>query len=68
MEETIQKVINTINSCETLEHLMHAQKFMSLYLKRFDSVIEYYNNYDDLMKIVNVKRSEITLNGERESR
>ncbi len=65
MDETIQKVIGTINSCETLEHLMYAQKFMALYLKRFDSVIEYYNNYDELMKIVNVKRSEITLNGKK---
>jgi hypothetical protein len=63
MEETIQKVIRVINSCETLEQLRNSKRFVFIYLKSFTTHIEYYNQYDELMRFFNTKRSEITLNG-----
>jgi hypothetical protein len=63
MEETIQKVIRVINSCETLEQLRNSKRFVFLYLKGFTSRSVYDNQYNELMKFFNTKRSEITLNG-----
>ncbi len=63
MEETIQKVINVINSCETLEQLRNSKRFVFLYLKNFTSHIEYDKKYNELMAFFNNKRGEITING-----
>ncbi len=63
MEETIQKVIRVINSCETLEQLKNSKRMVFIYLKICTNNAEYYNRYNELMKFFNTKRSEIILNG-----
>ena len=62
MDDTFEKVKSTINSCETLEQLIVSQKFMFLYLKEFESIMEFYNRYDELVKIVRIKYDEIKKN------
>lgn len=69
MDEVFKKVIETINSCETQEHLKASQRFMFLYLKAFkDNIIEYDNKYNELNKFFRNKRGEITINDKNNNR
>lgn len=63
MDEILKKVIVTINSCETLEHLKASKRLMFLYLNRFkNNVVEYDNKYNELNKFFRNKRGQITIN------
>lgn len=62
MDELFNKVVKTINSCETYEHLKGSKRLMFLYLNSFTkNITEYDNKYNELNKFFNRKRSEITL-------
>lgn len=65
MDKLFKKVVETINSCTTYEQLIASKKFMFLYLKTFDKVIEYYNKYDELNQYITLKRIELQGNDKR---
>ena len=63
MDEGFKKVVKTINSCETHEHLNGSMRLIFLYLKQFkNSVIEYDNKYNELNVFFINKRRDITFN------
>lgn len=69
MDAVLNKVIETINSCETPEHLKASKRFMFLYLKAFkDNVTEYDNKYNELNKFFRNKRGQLTTNDKNNSR
>ena len=66
MDSILNKVIKTINSCETLEHLKSSKRFMFLYLKEFKgNVTEYYNKYNELNEFFINKRIQLTVNNKK---
>lgn len=69
MDAVFKKVIETINSCETPEHLTSSKRFMFLYLKAFkDNVTEYDNKYNELNKFFRNKRGQLTINDKANNR
>lgn len=66
MDESFKKVIKTINSCKTREHLECSMRLIFLYLKQFkNNVIEYDNKYNELNVFFRNKRGEITINDKK---
>lgn len=66
MDESFKKVIKTINSCKTREHLDSSMRLIFLYLKQFkNNVIEYDNKYNELNVFFRNKRGEITINDKK---
>lgn len=69
MDEAFNKVIETINSCETREHLEASKRLMFLYLKEYeDDITEYDNKYNELNKIFKNKRGQIIINDKTNNR
>lgn len=63
MDAVLNKVILTINSCETQVQLKASKRLMFLYLKAFqDNITEYDNKYNELNKYFRNKRGQITIN------
>lgn len=61
MEEDLDKVIQTINSCSDFGHLETARNMIFLFLKRFeDDEVSYTNYYNKLFHHYEIRKYELS--------